>query len=117
MKYMCFFAGVILFVILAHARNVVQAHWESVCAVSQGRELTVITARGGKVRGYCCRSTANDKLTIEKNGERVSIARTDIAHIRMRVSVRRATSDMGDQIALTLAIGVWRCPRGTGRWS
>ena len=99
----------VLLAVPAHARNVIQVQWESVCAASQGRELTIAAVNGDKVRGYC-KSTANNELTVEKNGRRVSVIRIKIAHIRMRVPTRLAISDVGDQILLTLAIGGWAAP-------
>jgi hypothetical protein len=89
-----------------HAADTVEAQWNQVCRVSEGRELLLTTATGEQVRGFCF-SVDVDHLGVRaKSGQVTRIARTTLAHIEMASSKGRRLHSLGTAMHDGLKFGV-----------
>jgi len=76
------------------AAGPLDVQWNKVCSVAGNRELSITTQNGETVQGYCTRINVNEIAVTTEDKRVVNIARSALAHIR----VRRANTK-GHQLA------------------
>jgi len=76
-----------------HAADPIQARWSEVCRAAGSDQLTITTANGDTVNGYCTSVDANDMSVTTLDKRVVKIARTALSRID-----KHSTSNDGRQL-------------------
>jgi hypothetical protein len=66
-----------------HAADQIQVRWDQLCQVAHDRQLTITTATGETVSGYCMSSNADEIALNSKDNKIVKIARSALQRIQM----------------------------------
>jgi hypothetical protein len=83
----------------------VQVPWNSVCKVSDGRQLTATTLGGNTVDGYCVSITV-DELTIRTDEHRmIKISRAALSRLQMHRSQAHQMRSLGKGVRQGLLTG------------
>lgn len=69
-----------------HAAEPMAVRWNDVCSATRGHQLTLTTANGHSVDGYCISVDVEEIAVTTKDQRVVKIARTALSRIRMRSS-------------------------------
>ena len=69
---------------MARAEDSISVQWNQVCRVADKRELSITTQSGETVQGYCTRVNVDEIAVITRDQRAVNIARSALAHIRVR---------------------------------
>ncbi|HEV2691225.1 MAG TPA: hypothetical protein VGV35_21860 [Bryobacteraceae bacterium] len=69
-----------------HAAGQIQVHWNEVCRAAHGNQLTIKTADGQSVDGYCVSINVDEISVKTKENKVVKIARTTLSRIDMQRS-------------------------------
>lgn len=68
------------------AADAIEVPWNKVCEVSNGREITLTTANGGTVQGYCISTDVNEIAVTTRDRRVIKVARSALNRLQMRRS-------------------------------
>jgi hypothetical protein len=78
-----------------HAADAIETKWTDLCGVSSGHELTITTAGGETVHGYCISLDVDGMRVRTQDGKVKRIARTTLARLEMSRQKGHQLSSLG----------------------